>query len=225
MPRALLFAAIVLLIGGRACAEGRPASQQIGSWVLSCPDTKSAPCEMRMSELITPAGGNGPTASLEVAHRGNLFVPVVALRGISMQEAVGAELSAQTDVALRFDAQPWTQLTCALDIAAVVCAPAPEASAQTAAALSSAHSVTVRVRITLPGATALPEQSGSFGLQATAEALARFRATAPASESVPAIAGLDWRGFLDRLARDAGFQNGLSDMLHSGERLFAGQRP
>ena len=83
----------------------------------------------------------------------------------------------------------------------------------------------VRIRLSIPGVTALPEQSRSLDLQQTTEALAAFRATAPASESVPVIAGLDWRGFLDRVARDAGFRNGLADLTPSAEALVGGRRP
>ena len=225
MPRVLLLAAIFLLFGDRANAQVRPAAEEIGSWVLSCPDAKASPCQLRLRQSVIQASANGPTASLEVVHRGNLFVPVVALRGMSMQAAIGGALAVQTNVALRFDAQPWTELACGLDGGAVLCTPAPDAAAPAAAALPDAHSVLVRVRITLPGVTALPEQSRSLDLQSTAEALARFRGTAPASESVPVIAGLDWRGFLDRVARDAGFHNGLTDLVPSGERLLTGQRP
>jgi hypothetical protein len=225
MPRVLLLAAILLLVGGRVGAQDRPASEDIGSWVLNCPDVKTAPCQLRLRTSVIQAGTNGPGASLEVVHRGDQFVPVVALRGLPMQAAIGRVLAVQTNVALRFDAQPWTGLACALDGGAIVCAPVPDASAQAAAALSGASSVLVRVRIALPGKMALPEQSRSLDLQGTAEALARFRATAPANEAVAVIAGLDWRGLLDRVARDAGFHNGLADLLSSGERLIVGQRP
>ena len=51
--------------------------------------------------------------------------------------------------------------------------------------------------------------------QQTTAALARFRATSQVGGAEPAIAGLDLRGFLDRLARDAGFHNGLADVLSS----------
>jgi hypothetical protein len=91
--------------------------------------------------------------------------------------------------------------------------------------LPDARNVVVRVRLTLPGAMALPEQSRSLDLQETGQALAQFRATAPASESVPVIAGLDWRGFLDRVARDAGLRNGLADVLSSGRTLIDGRPP
>ena len=226
MPRALLLAAMALLIGGSAAAQTRPASEAIGSWVLSCPDTKTAPCELRhRGSMTAPGGADGPSASLEVVHRGDLFVPVVTLRGLSMQAALGGVLAVQSDVAVRFDDQAWTALGCGLDGAMVLCAPAADSAAVAAAALSLAHGVMVRVRISIPGMTTLPEQSRSFDLQQTAEALAAFRATAPASESVPVIAGLDWHGFLDRLARDAGFRDGLADLLPSAEALMGGRRP
>src|SRR5579863_264621 len=172
MPRALLLAAMALLIGGSAAAQTRPASEAIGSWVLSCPDTKTAPCQLRhRASMMQPGGAGGPSASLEVVHRGDLFVPVVTLRGISMQAALGGVLAVQSDVALRLDDLAWTELGCGLDGGAVICAPAGDAANAAAAELNAAHSALVRVRISIPGVTALPEQSHSFDLQQTAEAL------------------------------------------------------
>jgi hypothetical protein len=224
MARALLFAAIALLFGGSAGAQTRPASQVIGSWVLSCPDAKSMPCQLRHRASMQP-GTSGPSAALEVLYRGDLFVPVVTLRGVSMQAALGGVLAVQSDVALSFDNLAPIALGCGLDGGALVCAPSGDAAAAAAAALNTAHSVVVRIRLSIPGMTSLPEQSRSLDLQQTAEALAAFRATAPASESVPVIAGLDWRGFLDRVARDAGFRNGLADLMPSAEALVGGRRP
>jgi hypothetical protein len=224
MPRALLVAAIALLFGSSAWAQTRPASEAIGSWVLSCPDAKTLPCQLRHRASIQP-GTSGPSASLEVVHRGDLFVPVVTLRGMSMQAALGGVLAVQSDVALSFDNLAPIALGCGLDGGALVCAPAADAATAAAAELSAARSVMVRIRLSIPGVTALPDQSRSLDLQQTAEALAAFRATAPASESVPVIAGLDWRGFLDRVARDAGFRNGLTDVMPSAEALFGGRRP
>lgn len=225
MPRVPLLVAFALLIGGPACAQSRPASEAIGSWVLSCPDAKAVSCQLRNRTLIIQAGGNGPAASLEVAHRGGQFVPVVALRGMSVQAALGGVLAVQSSVTLRFDDAPAIELGCGLDGSAVLCAPSGAAAATAAAVLPDARNVVVRVRLTLPGAMALPEQSRSLDLQETRQAVAQFRATAPASESVPVIAGLDWRGFLDRMARDAGFSNGLADILPIGRTLFEGRPP
>jgi hypothetical protein len=225
MPRVSLLVTFALLTAGPACAQSRPASVAIGSWVLSCPDAKPAPCRLRNRMPIVQAGDNGPGASLEVVHRGNQFVPVVALRGMSMQAALGGVLAVQSNVTLRFDNAPAIELDCALNGSAILCAPSGPAAAAAAALLPDARNVMVQVRVTLPGAMALPEQSRSLDLQDTGVALARFRATAPASESVPVIAGLDWRGFLDRMARDAGFRNGLADVLSSGRTLIDGRLP
>ncbi len=187
--------------------------EQVGSWMLTCPDTQTAACQLRDTTPIMQATGNGPVASLEVLHRGGQFVPVVALRGLSMQAAASGILAAQTNIALRLDSQPWVELGCGLDGAAVLCIPTGAAASSAAAALPGATTVVVRVRLSLPGMAALPEQSRSLDLVRTEDALALFRATSPASESVPVVPGLDWHGFLDRAARDVGFKNGLADLL------------
>lgn len=225
MPRVLLVVTCALLVGGSASAQSRPVSEAIGSWMLSCPDAKAASCRLRSRMPIIEAGDNGPAASLEVVHRGGRFVPVVALRGMSMQAALGGLLAVQGSVTLRFDNSLAIELACGLDGSAVLCAPSGPAAVTAAAALPDAHTVVVRARMALPGPMTLPEQSRSLDLQDTGVALARFRATSPASESVPVVAGLDWRGFLDRMARDAGFSNGLADVLSSGRTLIEGRSP
>ena len=220
-----LFTAVALLIGGAAFAQTRQPSQNIGSWVLTCPDAKAAPCQLRDQTPIIQAGDSGPAALLEVMHRGGQFVPVIALRGMSMQAALGGVLAVKSDVSLRFDNLPPIELDCGLDGSTVLCTPSGDGASAAAAALPEARSVVVRVQITLPGPMALPERSRSLDLLRTRQALAQFRATAPASESVPVIAGLDWRGFLDRVARDTGFRNGLADVVRSGTALIDGHRP
>jgi len=204
--------AIALCAGVAAQGQDRPVSQDIGSWVLACPvGNRTDQCELRhRSSIQSPAAG-APSVSLEVIHRGGQFVPAITLRGLATQAAVGGMLAAQPDIALRFDNADWLQLACALDGGAIVCAPPPDTAA--ASQLANAHQVQVRLRVTVSGGTTLPEQSRTLDLQRTADALASFRATAPASESVPVIPGLDWRGFLDQLARDAGLKRGLADVL------------
>ncbi|HTI83267.1 MAG TPA: hypothetical protein VL614_22670 [Acetobacteraceae bacterium] len=217
-------AAFILLIGGAAIAQTRPALEQVGSWVLTCPEAPTAPCQLRDRTPIMQAIGNLPGASLEVMHRGGQFVPVVALRGLSMQAAVSGVLAAQTDIALRFDTQPWIELGCGIDGAAVLCAPNGPAASSAAAALPAANTAVVRIRLSLPGMAPLPEQSRSLDLIRTADALALFRATSPASESMPVVPGLDWHGFLDRAARDMGFKNGLADLLARVVGWMGGRR-
>lgn len=219
-------AVIALLIAGPAAAEPRPANEEIGSWLLGCrAEAPHDPCQLHHRTGILAQSPGGMSASLEVLYRGDAFIPVVAMRGLSTQAALGGVLTMQAAVGLRFDGAPRIELACGLDGSAVVCAPGVDVAATAAAELVAARNVLVQVKLGLPGGLALPEQARSLDLARTADALAAFRATAPASESVPVVAGLDWRGFLDRIARDAGFQNGLADLLPSAGSLVGGRRP
>jgi hypothetical protein len=222
----LCLAALALLLAGPVAAQQRPVAEEIGSWVVDCPaESPREPCRLRHRTLVMQPGAGGPAVALEVVYRGNRFIPVLALRGLATQAALGGVLALQATASLRFDGAPRIELACGLDGGAVICAPAVTAATDAANQLASARSVLVQVKLGLPGGMALPEESRPLDLTRTAEALARFRATAPASESVPVVAGLDWRGFLDRLARDAGFENGLTDLLSSAGGLIGGRRP
>jgi hypothetical protein len=226
--RSRLLAGIALLVAGSvmAMAQPRPADQEIGSWVLTCPaEAPRDPCQLHHRTGVLAQSPGGMSASLEVLYRGDQFIPVVAMRGLSTQAALGGVLTMQASVGLRFDGAPRIELACGLDGGAVVCAPGVDVAATAAAQLAAARSVVVQVKLGLPGGLALPEQARPLDLARTADALAAFRATAPASESVPVVAGLDWRGFLDRLARDAGFENGLADLLPGAGALVGGRRP
>jgi hypothetical protein len=208
-----LFAAL-LLAGGAAAAQDRPASEEIGSWVLTCrPDTGSGSCRLRHRTWVVPPGAGMAGAALEVLQRGGRFIPVVALRGLSPQVALGGVLALHASVGLRFDAEPRTELLCGLDGGAVVCAPSAAADADAARELAISHNVLVQARLELPGGETLPQQSRSFALERTTDALVHFRAALPVNESVPVVPGLDWRGLLDRVARDAGWEHGLADLL------------
>ena len=226
MRSRLRVAVVAVLIGGPAVAQPRPASEEIGSWVLTCPvEARSEPCLLRHRSGVLAQGAGRISASLEVLHRGGQFIPVIAMRGLSTQAALGGVLASQASVGLRFDGAPRIELACGLDGGAVVCAPAVDAAGAAAGKLGLARSVVVQVKLVLPGGMALPEQSRSLELSQTVDALAAFRATAPVGESVPAVAGLDWRGFLDRLARDAGLANGLADLLRSAGSWVGERRP
>jgi hypothetical protein len=208
MRTGLRLAAVAVLIGGPAAAQPRPTAEEIGSWVLSCPaDAKYDACTLRHRTSILPPMGGGPTAALEIQHRGNQYVPVVAVRGLSMQAALGSVLAVQATVSLRFDNAPRTELSCGLDGAAVVCAPAADAAASAAGQLSSARSVLVEAQLSLPGGMTLPEQSRTLELQRTADAVVRLRAIAFASDVAPALPGLEWRGYADRLLRAIGLEH------------------
>lgn len=226
MPHRQRLAVLALLIAGPLAAQPQPALDQIGSWLLTCPaDMKSEPCRMRHQAWVLPPGSGHPSAALEVLRRRDLLIPAIAMRGLTMQAALGGMLALKASVSLRFDAGQPVDLVCGLDGAAVVCAPEGTQAASAGSQLAAAHSVLVQMQLSLPGVIALPEQSRALDLQRTSEALARFRATAPAGEALPAIPGLDWHGFLDRLMRDAGFEHGLSDLAPTIGGWFGGRRP
>ena len=211
MRRHLLSAAIAVLVGGQSFAQVRPSAENIGSWVLTCPT--AANCVLRHRSWLLPPIGGGPNAALEVVWRGGRAVPMVAIRDLSVGAALGGVLLMQANAAMKFDDASEIDLPCAPNSGAIVCVPTGAAAADAASQLTISHMVLVRLRIHPGGATPLPEISRSLELQQTTAALARLRATASVGEAGPAIAGLDLRGFLDRLARDAGFRGGLADLL------------
>lgn len=201
---------LALLIACPVLAQPRPSNQQVGSWIVTCPADTLSSCQMRHESWLLPPGGNGPSAALEVTQRGGQFVPVVALRGLTTQTALGGMLALNVTVTLSLDSSPPIALACGLDGAAIVCAPAGDA----ATALASAHTAQVRIALSIPGIASLPEQSRSVELRRTADAIAMFHSTAPADRAVP-LPGLDWHDFLDRLLRKAGFERGVAGILPS----------
>jgi hypothetical protein len=218
-------AGLLLLPASGALAQGQqPTNEEIGSWVLTCPAAaKPGACQLRDKAWVLPPGGGRPSAALEVQGRGDALVPVVTMRGLSTQAAIGGMLTMKATVGVRFDNGPRTELPCGLDGDAIVCAPDGAGVAQTAAQLPTAHSADVQIQLSLPGMMNLPAQDRTMDLQGTREALARFRAVGPAGEALPAEAGLDWRGFLDRVLRGAGFQNGAADFLPQLSGWFGGR--
>lgn len=203
--------AVLLCLLAPVAARAAPAEQDIGSWVVACPTQGN--CLMRHQSWVLPPGTGRPSAALEVQRRGDSLVPVVTLRGLSTQAAIGGMLTMKAAVAVSFDSGPAADLACDLGGDAIVCAPQGSAVALTAAELPTARSATVRIQLSLPGLMALPAQQRTMALQATPQALAQFRAVGPSGEALPVEAGLDWRGFVDRVLRGLGFQNGAADLL------------
>ena len=231
-PRLVVAAALLGALPGAAVPAEAP--QQIGSWVVECPAPGGAGgCMMRDRDWILAPTAGRPSVALEVQGRGGRLVPVVALRGltaqaapaqavptqavptqaVTVQAAIGALLVLQPQVTLRFDAGPRAALACGLDGAAIVCAPEGAAIAATAAALPTARSVEVQVAVRASGTGGPAARAATLDLQGTREAMARFRAAGPIGEALPAEPGLDWIGFVDRVAREAGLQNGIADLV------------
>ncbi len=215
MGRRLGVAVASMLAAGPLAAQPRPAQEAIGSWELTCPAGRGA-CLLRHQNWVLPPGDGRPSAALEVQRRGDALVPVVALRGLPMQAAVAGALVMQASAGLRFDGGAPIALACGLDGIALACAPQGAEVAQSAAALPTAHTLVVQIALTVPGLAALPEQDRTLALAQTEQALARYRAAGATGEALPAEAGLDWQGFLDRVLHAAGFRNGAADLLPRG---------
>ena len=205
-----LTAAMLLL--GTPVVLARPAAQQIGSWTLRCPETGACTLQHR-SWILPPAAGTGPSAAVEVQRRRDALVPVVAVRGLSPEAAFSSVLALKPVVTLRFDAGAPLPLGCDLAGAAILCAPEGKAIAPAATALPAAHTLTVQIVFTLPGAGALPEQDRTLELAGTVQALAAYRTAGASGETLPAEPGLNWREFLDRVLKTAGIPNGLAGLL------------
>ncbi len=190
-----------------AAGQGRPADQRIGTWVLTCPLTPAA-CTLRHATALLRSVA-GIDASLDVARRGDAFIPVVTLRGLNSAATITA--IAMPILSLRFDDGPWVPLTCDAGEAVLSCAPEGSGIGTAGDALPMAHSVAVQLGSGIPGAT-LPQLTRTLALASTSEALARLHARLATDEDTASSAGLDWRTMLDRLLRAAGFAHGTADL-------------
>ena len=189
------------LAPAHAQAPARPAQEAIGAWVIACPPAQRDPCIMRHRDWILPPGSGGPSAALEVQARGNAFVPVVALRGLSPSAAAGTALALQPVVTLALDNGPRFVLNCGLSGTYLACAPDASAIPAMAEALPTARSVSASASLSLPGAPALPPREVALALSGTQAALVRLRALGPTGEAMPTYPGLDLSGLVDRLLR------------------------
>lgn len=215
-PRLGVTATICALLAGLGSA--RAADQQIGSWIVEC--TAPGDCVMRNAAWVLPPGGGRPSAALEVRRRDDAFVPVVTLRGLSTEQAVGGMLTMKASVAVSLDNERPVALDCSLASAAIVCAPLGDAATATAAELPGARTATVHIQLSIPGMMALPAEQRSMSLVSTREALARFSADGPPPEEAPIEPGLDWNGFVQLIFRELGFHNGVADLQNSTAALL-----
>lgn len=207
----LLCAAVLALAPALAYAA---AEQRIGSWVISCPDG-ARECLMRFSKRFLDKAGI--TADLEVESQGAALVPVIALRGLSSEMLLATTMAGKTDVSLQFPGAARQQLNCNASNAAFVCVPNEAAGRLLSAALPTAHTVTVRVGLSVTGMSPLPAQERSLDLSGTTEALARLRAAGPspvpnplsvAREAARSPAGM--MTMADKMLKSAGFQQGVA---------------
>jgi hypothetical protein len=213
-----------------AAKPAAPQNNEIGSWIIACPVDQKAvdatPCRMRYRTWIVPPRDGRPSVGLEARNTGTAVVPQLAVRDLPAQIAMAALLAATPTMELRFDGGQKLALTCGQDADAVLCTPA--AAADTAAAqFKTARSVEVRVHVALSGAEgapAVPDQTRSFELSRTAEAIERFRAVAPTAMPLSAGSGVtqDLRGMADRMLKAMGYPGGVSDLVQQAMNMVRG---
>jgi hypothetical protein len=198
MPR--LATALLLLLPAIALAQ--PATEEIGSWRLSCVAdrmTDRSACTLTHRDWVErPTVGAG--IGLEIQDRGGKLVPVVTARDLSIDSASRAVLAVTGSAQLRFDRNAMMELPCGLEGRNLVCAPRRGADADRAAQeLPAAERALVRMSGLGSNTTATTEPA-ELRLAGTANALARFRAAQPAgSAPPPAEPGLDLQDIMGRL--------------------------
>jgi hypothetical protein len=194
-------------------------TEEIGTWIVACPaDAKSAPCRMRYQKWIVPPQNGHPSVGLEVRNTGAQMVPQLAVRDLPVQLAMAGMMAASPTMELRFDGGQKFALACGMEGDAVLCAPEPGAAADAAAQLKIAHAVQVHVHVALAGTdgpSPIPDQTRSFDLSRTAQAIDRFRTVAPDPVPLPTQAsqGNDMRSMADKMLKAMGFSGGVNDIM------------
>lgn len=217
MNWSLLLAAFAISTAQAQTPSGK--TEEIGSWVVACPaDAKSAPCRMRYQKWIVPPQNGRPSVGLEVRNTGTQMLPQLAVRGLPVQLAMAGMMAATPTMELRFDGGQKLALACGLEGDAVLCTPEQGAAADAAAQLKTAHAVQVHVHVALAGSdgpSPIPDQTRSFDLSRTAQAIDRFRAVAPEAVPLPTQAsqGNDMRSMADKMLKAMGFSGGVNDIM------------
>lgn len=197
--------------------------EEAGSWVVACPaEGASATCRMRYRTWILPPGDGRPSVALEVRNTGAQMVPQLALRDLPVPLAATGLMVATPTMTLRFDDGHTLGLSCGLEGAAVLCAPAPAQAAAASAELRTAREVEVHVHVALAGIEGLapiPDQTRRFPLAGTEAAIARFRATGPAAMPLPTQAAQDqgWRGMAAQWLQATGITGGVTALMQKAQ--------
>lgn len=215
-----LRAAVFLVIGaaGLSGAASAAATQEaIGGWVISCPDgaAGNGTCQMRFSKRFFEKGGM--TGDLEVQAQGSLLVPVVILRGLPSEMLMAASLLGKAEASMQFPGAARQELDCSVSGTGYVCAPKDDAARKLAADLPTMRSITVRVAVSMAGASPLPAQEKALSLSGTAEALARLRVVGPSQAAGPTTASASQSpaglmGMADKALKAAGYPNGVAQL-------------
>lgn len=198
MPK-LATALLLLLLPAVALAQ--PATEEIGSWRLTCATdrmTDRSACTLAHRDWVERPSV-GPGLGLEIQDRGGRLVPVVTARDLSLDSASRAVLAVTGTAQLRLDRNAMMELPCGLEGRNLVCAPRRADAERAAQELAGAERALVRMAGLGSNTTATTEPA-ELRLSGTANALTRFRAAQPAGTAAPpSEPGLDLRDILGRL--------------------------
>ena len=225
MKTIIVLATWLMMVATSAAAT---IQEQIGSWVLSCPNaagdvagvatapgSRSAPCLLRFEKRFFDKAGI--TGDLEILADGKSLVPVLTLRGVSSELLTAATLAGTTEASIRLNNGPTEALDCTASSGAYICLPRNDAARVLAAGLPTARSVTVRVSVGMAGMKPLPVQEKSLALSGTSEALVRLRTAGPSQLPGPTAALASssparLMGMADGALKAAGYPNGIADL-------------
>jgi ABC-type nitrate/sulfonate/bicarbonate transport system substrate-binding protein len=212
--RSIVLALALTMASGAAAAS---TQEQIGSWVLTCPNgpAGSEPCLLHAAKRFFDEAG--VTCDLEVQALGQILVPVITLRGLPNDVLIAASLAGKTEVSLQFGDEARENLACALTNAGYICSPKDDAARRLAAELPSSRSMTVLLSVAVTGMKPLPVQKKSLDLTGTNEALARLRRVGPTQVAAPQGASAPptpaaLKTMTDKALKAAGYSNGLADL-------------
>jgi hypothetical protein len=219
--RAALAVTSVAVMGPLMPAARAAPLEQIGGWVLNCPQSVpgatpgSEPCLMRLNQRFFDKAGI--TGDLEVEAHGKSLVPVIALRGLSTEVLMAAAMAGKAEASIQFDGGAREVLNCAPGVAGYFCSPNDAATQRLAARLPAARSATVRVSVSMAGMNPLPVQEKSLGLSGTKDALARLRTAGPSQVPSPMTAfgpasPAGMMEMVDKALKAAGYPNGIADL-------------
>jgi hypothetical protein len=199
-----LLAILAATLPGAATAAGVDA--EIGTWRLTCAMdrmTDRTACTLLHQQPVERSEPGRPSLALEIADRGGRLVPVVALRGLTLESASRGLLALAGTAQLRFPPNPMFEMPCGLEGRSLVCAPRPEDAARAERELAEAGRVLVR--LVGPGGGASTAEPVELPLAGTREAMARYRQHVPPGTAPPEPPGLDARELLLRLRQFFGF--------------------
>jgi hypothetical protein len=203
MRRTATLTAAALLLASAAGGSAQPqppASEDIGSWNLSCTQdrmTDRSRCILRLRDWVDRPGDSTPGLALEIQNRGGRLVPVVTARELTLEGASRGLLALTGAAQLRFPPNPYFEMPCGLEGRTLSCAPRQADADRAERELPTADRVLVRM-VGL-GAGSSDTEPVELRLADTARAMERYRRFAPPGTAPAETSGISGRDALEQL--------------------------